>query len=58
MKPRFAVAVQNIQQGKADGSAQKAVQRVQHRVPIGKGDIVRFNLAENFRGINEKQDDD
>ncbi len=26
----------------------KAVQRVQHRVPVGEGDVVRADLAQNF----------
>lgn len=58
VEPRLAVAVQNVQQGKADGRAQKAVQRVQHRVPVGEGDVVRADLAHDFRCINEQQDDD
>ena len=58
MKPRFVVAVQNVQQGKADGSAQKAVQRVQNRIPIGVVYIVRTDLSHDLGGVDEQQDDD
>ena len=52
------VPVQNIQQGEADGRAEKPVQRMQHRVPVGEGDVVCANLAHDLRRINKQQDDD
>ena len=38
--------------------AQKAVQRVKHRIPGGKCSIVRTYFAEYFRRIDEQKDDD
>ena len=53
-----AVAVENVNHGKADGRRQKAAGGVEHGVPIGVGEIVALELPENFRGEDKEQDDD
>ena len=52
------VPVQNVQQGEADGRAEKAVEGMEHGVPIGKLDIVSLDLPQDLRREDEQQDDD
>ena len=48
----------HVQQGEADGRAEKAVEGMEHGVPIGKLDIVSLDLPQNFRRKDEQEDDD
>ena len=51
-------AVENVHQGKANGGAQKAVGGVEHGVPVGEGDVVVLNFAQNLRSEDKQQNDD
>ena len=50
--------VEQIDQRKADGRAQKAVERMEHGVPVRHADVEAVELAEDFCGEDEQQDDD
>lgn len=53
-----AVAVEDIDQSKACGGAEKAGGGVEHGVPVGVGDEIAAQLTQNFRREDEQQDDD
>ncbi len=50
--------VEQIDQSKADGRAQKAVERMEHGIPVRHADVEAVELAEDFCGEDEQQDDD
>ena len=56
-KADLFLPVEDIKQREPDGRAQKAVQGVQHGIPIGEGNVIGVNLAQDFRRIDKQQDD-
>ena len=52
------VPVEHVHQGEADGGAQKAVDGVQHGIPVGHPDVEAVQLPQYFRRENEQQNDD
>ena len=50
-------SVEDIHQGKPDGSHQKAGYRVQHGVPIGNLSVIRVDCSQDFSRKDEAVDD-
>ncbi len=53
-----AVLIENIDHGEADGGGQKAAGGMEHGVPIGMGDVIAVQLAQNGVGKDEQKNDD
>ena len=53
-----AVAVQDVDKGKARGGTEEARGGVEHGVPVGVGDEVTLQLPQYLRCENEQQDND
>ena len=54
----LVVAVEDIDQRKAEGRAEEARRRMQDRIPVRYVDEKAAKLAQNLRGKDEDQDDD
>ena len=52
-KFKAIVAVEDVDQRKTDGSAEKTVDRMKHRVPGRKRSIIGTDLSESFGGIDK-----
>src|SRR5699024_1774567 len=50
------MAVEQIHQRESDGSAQKAVEGVEHGVPVGDNGVVGLHLPQNPGGENKEKD--
>ena len=55
---QLGVAVEDVHQGEADGGAQKAVEGVEHGVPVGENGVERADLAQDLGGVDEQEYDD
>ena len=50
--------VAQVHQREADGGTEKPVESVEHGVPVGKGGVVRLDLAQDLCGEDKEHDDD
>lgn len=58
LKLDAAVAVEDVDEGEARGGAQEAGGGVEHGVPVGIGDEIALQLAQDLRREDKQQDDD